>query len=194
MAIKTQTDNKFLGTKLLLRRHFLEKYHRGGASVFDACCGDQKIWSTLRRDYKVSYFGADWKKTKLRVNSARLCEDPAYAQFDIVDIDTYGSPWAHFFNLLPNVKKPITIFLTVGKRGAFSRMRLPQVVCEVIGLGGIKNIPIAILQNINAEHGTDYALLHAQDFDLVYEEIKEAFPCTNARHLGLRLKPRIDKS
>ena len=84
------------------------------------------------------------------------------------------------------------MFLTVGKVGGMNVMT--NLVREVMGLGGLSNIPASVTSRINTQYGTDYALLHAQDFDLVYEEIKEAFPCTNARYLGLRLKPRIDKS
>lgn len=186
----TQTDNKFFGTKIRLRRFYLQKYHqRGPFSVFDTCCGDGHIWRELRKDFpRIEYFGADHVKTALKVDSARLCQDPAYAQFDVIDIDTYGSPWSHYFNLLPNIKKPTTIFLTIGSSGA--RNNMPNVMRAVLGLDQFKYIPTSILARINGTIGTDYCIMHAERFGLAVSDIREGFPKKNARCIGLRLEPK----
>ena len=189
MAFK-QTDNRFLATKLALRRHFIAKYHATGPlSVFDACAGDQVIWTTLRkgRTEPIEYFGADRVKTKLKLDSAKLCAHPAYAQYDIIDIDTYGSPWTHFFNLLPNIKKPTTIFLTWGKSGGLNNMS--HVVRRVMGLDDLPHTPNSLLIKINSDHGLPHCLGYAHQFGLEYEEIKEAFPRFNARYFGARIIP-----
>jgi hypothetical protein len=189
MAAGKQTDNRFLATKLLLRRHFLDKYHKPRPfTVFDACCGEQVIWKTLRKEYAgVEYFGADRVKTKLKVDSARLCEDPAFAAYDVIDIDTYGSPWKHFFNLLPNIKKPTTLFLTSGSSGAFNNMS--NVVIRAMGLSELPSIPVSLLSNVNTKYATDYCLAQAEAHGLRYLEIKEALPRQNARYFGVRLVP-----
>lgn len=182
----TKTDNAFFGTKIRLRRYFLEKFHSapGRFSVFDACCGDQHIWRELRRDYpRINYFGADHLKTALKVDSARLCEDAKYAAFDVIDIDTYGNPWTHYFNLLPNIEKPTTIFLTIGSSGPATAM------LAALGLHAFKYIPSSILANINRTIATDYCIMHARAFGLEPTDIKEAFPGKNARYIGLRLQP-----
>ena len=189
MAAGKQTDNRFLASKLLLRRHFLDAYHKDKPfSVFDTCCGEQVIWKTLRKEYAgIEYFGADRVKTKLKLDSARLCENAAYAKYDVIDIDTYGSPWKHFFNLLPNIKKPTTIFLTSGSSGAFNNMS--TIVKTAMGLGQLPSVPVGMLSLINTKYSLDFCLAQAEAHGLRYVEIKEALPRLNARYFGVRLVP-----
>ena len=68
----------------------------------DCCAGDRVIWGTIMSEYhNIEYVGFDLKKGKrkaFRIDSARILENPSC--YDIVDIDTYGEPWQHYFNLL----------------------------------------------------------------------------------------------
>ena len=103
--------------KLALRRHFLKKFHTDGdLRVFDCCQATGRIWNELRREYPVAgYWGVDLKpkKGRLKVDSVRILGLPGFAQ-NVVDIDTYGSPWKHWTALLPNAPDRLTVFLTIG--------------------------------------------------------------------------------
>lgn len=114
-------DNRALGPKVALRRYFLDRYHAAGSTspvkpiVFDACMGRGIIWKRLRADYDVTYWGVDLKRApgRLGIDSERVLAQPGWP-FDVIDIDTYGSPWGHWLALLPNVTRPVTVFLTMG--------------------------------------------------------------------------------
>ena len=112
-----KTDNANLNVKLLLRRYFLDKYFgKKQFSVLDCCQGSQVIWSALRREYKCRYMGVDVKPQsgRLKIDSKRLLQINA-DKFDVIDIDTYGSPLQHVAALMPLIKKQVILFLTYGQ-------------------------------------------------------------------------------
>ena len=112
-----KTDNSNLWAKLLLRRHLLDKYFgKKEFAVLDCCQGSQVIWSTLRREYKCRYMGVDVKPQdgRLKIDSKRLLQINA-SKFDVIDIDTYGSPLQHIAALMPLIKKRVILFLTYGQ-------------------------------------------------------------------------------
>lgn len=109
-------DNHNLRSKLALRQRFLRKYHAGSRfSVLDCCEGSGRIWRYLRKEFPCDVMGVDLKpaKGRLRLDSRRILELD-WLSFDVVDIDTYGSPWGHWLNLLESLTQPATVFLTWG--------------------------------------------------------------------------------
>lgn len=131
-----KSDNSNMTAKLKLRRYFLEKYHPAGdGRVFDCCQGEGEIWRRLRRDCQVaSYWGVDLKpkKGRLKIDSIRVLEQPGWTD-NIIDIDTYGSPWAHWLAMLPHVTEPMTVFLTIGIAGP-KRVKLSRLELETMGI------------------------------------------------------------
>lgn len=116
-----KSDNGHLAAKLELRRHFLAKFpppgpkKRSRFKVFDACQGEGVLWSVLRREFPCDYWGVDVKpkKGRLKIDSVKVLGQPGW-DFDVVDIDTYGSPWKHYQAMMPYVRRPVTVFLTLG--------------------------------------------------------------------------------
>jgi hypothetical protein len=96
--VKAKTDNHDPRAKLELRRYFLRKYHGDGlARVLDCCQGSGLLWGTLRQEFECeSYWGLDLKRKpgRLSIDSSRVLAQPGWPQ-DVIDIDTYGSPWKH---------------------------------------------------------------------------------------------------
>ncbi len=187
-----KTDNAKLNSKLALRRYFLGKYHAskatGGTRVIDACCGDGVIWKALRAEgiELASYLGLDVqrKRGRLSMDSVRLLAQPGW-QADILDIDTYGSPWKHYNAALPNVPGPLTVFLTIGQlRLAGTDSTIPQA----LGLGSLKP-PRTILRRLH-DLALRYCLTMCQDHDLALIEAIEAPRAPHARYIGLRLEPQ----
>ncbi len=112
MAGGKKTDNHNLPAKVGLRKYFLDRYHsQAPFSVFDACQGTGRIWQELRRSYDFAYWGVDTQKRagRLQVDSVRVLALGGLGA-DVVDIDTYGSPWKHWLALLPNVTVPTSVF------------------------------------------------------------------------------------
>jgi hypothetical protein len=135
-----KSDHTHLKAKLDLRRYFLRKYHRRGAiRVLDCCQGDGVLWARLRREFTLaSYWGLDVKpkRARLKVDSMRVLAQSGWSE-NVIDVDTYGSPWGHWLALLPNVKRPTTVFLTDGRLQAGTDGRL----LEALGIGRLKVPP-----------------------------------------------------
>lgn len=110
----SKTDNAYLTDKLALRRKLINQYTSPGFTVMDCCAGSGQIWGELRNEYECRYWGIDVKRKngRLKAQSERILEAGATA--DVIDVDTYGSPWKHWFALLPHLTGQTLVFLTVG--------------------------------------------------------------------------------
>lgn len=199
MATKPRkTDNSNLHAKLELRRYFLKKYHgKGDVDVMDCCQGDAAIWSRLREEFKVkTYVAADLKPKKGRhkIDSSRLLALPGLVQ-NVIDVDTYGGPWKHYFALLSTMTKPTTVFLTVGQGNNPVAGQIPQVALTAAGLGPLaEKIPRVLGMRIS-EVVTEYALFSCYKYGIVPIECAEAESGNvNARYLGIHLKPEKARS
>ena len=190
MKKQAKTDNYYLEPKLLLRRYFLQKYFSGkdAIKVMDCCAGDRVIWSNLMTEFpNVEYVGFDVKPDKsktFKIDSSRILEQPS--SYDVVDIDTYGEPWQHYFNLLKNNKsKEIIVFLTIGlvkmAGGACSALAKKYVFGDLSNK--IPNTIAAPYIFRNAQ----ILLAKAIDVQYVIDEAQEAFPQNNARYIGVKL-------
>lgn len=191
MSRRTLTDNHNPAAKLKLRRYFLEKYHKGSrCSVIDCCEGEGLVWGTLRREYaNVDYWGVDIKRVKgrLQVDSVNLLS--VGVPCDVIDVDTYGSPWAHWLALIEHVNSPTTVFLTesmVGPGGGMTQ----KCVREAMGIEfPTVQVPLSVLKHIR-HHITPYMLGLAPARGLVVREAIEAVnPGGHAKYYGIRLEP-----
>lgn len=190
MAQYKKTDNDNLETKLDLRRHFLSRYHQEPGSVFDCCQGNRVMWGRLQPEFPhLKYWGVDIKHKpgRLKVDSQRLLE--MGLQADVIDVDTYGSPWSHWMALLPHVQRPCTVFLTWGmaqRGGATSvgKFMSTQIVFPSL------IVPESFHQHI-IDHYLSIALWQPNRFGLQIVEAAEAEKeGRSARYFGLHLKPK----
>ena len=189
--MQKQTDNHNLPAKLALRLHFLHQYHLPAtANVLDCCMGTGKIWSEIRKEYQISqYWGVDLKpkKGRIKIDSAKILNQPGWKQ-DVIDVDTYGSPWEHWEAILKYATKPITVFLTIVRAGiagstcnsALRLLGVPQQIQELLP---------SSLRGKLSEKATDLALAKALTrYRMI--EVKEAVSDGNARYIGVRLEPK----
>jgi len=186
-----RTDNANLVSKLALRRYFLRKYHdEKPPHVMDCCQGTGVIWSRLRLEFElVSYWGIDEKprKGRLKIDSARILSQPGWPQ-DVIDIDTYGSPWKHWRSLLPNLSRPTTVFLTIGVGGNGIRRKIGSDSLEALQLGTLTTkIPHGIEVRLGV-FAVSYCLAMGCDYATMME-VAESPPGRNARYIGVRLEP-----
>ncbi len=183
---KTKTDNGDFAAKLELRRYFLRKYHgENRPSILDCCQGSAKIWTKLRKEFECDYWGVDVKRKagRLKVDSVRILQQPGWVQ-DVIDIDTYGSPWKHWEAMLPNVHRPLTVFLTIGRYS----MGVDRRVFGWLGCGGLK-IPAGLNGKLD-EMALPYCLLASSSYGIIIQEAVEAVSSGNARYVGVRLFPK----
>jgi hypothetical protein len=188
--MKKKKDNQRLNAKLDLRRHFLRRYPP--RSVFDACCGEGVVWSQLRGEFpRLRYWGVDKKRRpgRLAIDSIRILSQPGW-DFDVVDVDTYGSPWEHWLAILPRVRAPLTVFLTwgLGMRGTASNHS--NTFISALGLRFSRDLPRRLLNTaVNATW--ERVLWRAVDHGLHIVEAQEMVTAgvqATARYLGIRLE------
>jgi hypothetical protein len=186
-----KTDNHNPEAKLALRRYFLDKYHPdGSARVFDCCQGGAVMWTTLRRTHPVqSYWGVDVKpkKGRLKIDSIRVLQQGV--KQDVIDVDTYGSPWKHWFALLQNLNEAKTVFLTIGStmmKGATDSAVIASLGCVFKTL----TLPESFYGKLD-EIGVNYTLATGCRFAKIVEAV-ESVSTGNARYIGVRLEPKND--
>jgi hypothetical protein len=191
MASDQPTDNSNLAAKLALRRHFLREYHADGrAQVFDCCQGSQVIWSALRREFPLaSYWGVDLKpkKGRLKIDSTRVLAQPGWSM-DVIDVDVYGSPWAHWEAVLRFAPPAVTVFLTIGQhRSPGVSSPLSSAALAALGLAPLaKSLPKGMHGKLS-DLSVRYSLARAGEFGRVIVEAQEAVCQGNARYIGVRL-------
>jgi hypothetical protein len=195
MSIGIKTDNHNPAAKLLLRRHFLGRFHPPGtARVLDCCQGAMKLWAPLRDEFRpAEYLGVDLKPApgRLRVDSVRLLAKPGW-DWNVVDIDTYGSPWRHWIEILRHAPaRPVTVFLTIGllKTGMGPRASNDFCIDQILGCQFARLKVPPVIRFRLAPQACMAALSRRTASGLRPIEILEAFPQGNARYIGVRLAP-----
>lgn len=191
-----KTDNGDLKAKLDLRRHFLRKYHADGmARVVDCCQATGRIWGVLRNEVAITnYWGMDAiaKPGRLKLQSERYLAQAGWPE-NVVDIDTYGVPWKHWIAMLPNVVRPTTVFLTIGRIAIAGGSILSRQEEDAIGLRfPTLPVPQAFGKRIS-EVAVSYLLARCCDFATIAVDAVEAVSSGNARYIGVRLEPSEEK-
>lgn len=190
-------DNSNLTAKLELRRHFLRKYHADEPPhVLDCCQGDGVIWKRLREEFPVtSYWGVDvkLKKGRVKLDSVRILAQPGWPQ-NVIDIDTYGSPWKHWAAMLLNVERPMTVFLTIGK--GFKALTVLDKVClRAIGIPDwlYSRLPLKFRSAyIFGEMCVSAMLTSGCDYVRLHEVVETVASKQDNRYIGIRLEPKTN--
>ncbi|MEP0846051.1 MAG: hypothetical protein HRF50_04420 [Phycisphaerae bacterium] len=189
MVSAVKTDNADPAAKLELRREYLRTYHASQPpAVFDCCQGGGLLWRTLRAEFEIgSYWGVDLKPKhgRLKIDSVRILEQPGWS-FDVVDVDTYGSPWGHWAALLPHTMKPLTIFLTWGS--AVFRA-CPSEALDAMGARFRRHRVAVTLGAAASELALDYLLDRARQAGRRITRCTEALAAGTARYFAVRLEP-----
>jgi|GEM_PF-940119 len=190
-----KTDNHDLKAKLDLRRYFLRKYHaEQPPDVLDCCQGGGLIWKRLREEFAVnSYWGVDLKpkKGRLKLDSVRILQQPGWPQ-NVVDVDTYGSPWKHWEAMIPNLSRPTTVFLTSSWVISAGFQQFDRVAMRAVGIHDsiLRLAPKTVLAGITRQ-ATDWLLWVASEYATIKEAV-EVVSDGNARYFGIRLEPLND--
>ncbi len=186
-------DNFNLGTKLELRRMMLGPFAKDfPLRVMDCCAGSRKIWTALRAEFPVAqYLAMNRKRTRggLRLDSVRWLREVGITA-SVVDIDTYGEPWDHFFAVCHSdcPQPEILVFLTIGMgMGVLGRVsRLSLAACGLkpewqhLIPPASKELRAIILSSC-LTRGCDHATI-------ITEAWEGRPPGSNVIYIGLRMK------
>jgi len=189
--MSAKSDNSNHAGKLELRRYFLRRYPP--VKVLDCCQGEMVLWSRLRQEFPCTYMGLDVKEKRgrLKLKSHRLLEN-RHLDFDVIDVDTYGSPWKHWFALLPNLSRPTTVFLTAGFSAAGGGV-ISKEQLRALGIDGLKHFSetrtaFSLVLNPFSLH---YCIAQVTHYGLRIIEAREALHggrFGHTRYIGLRLE------
>lgn len=193
MMVPSKMDNFDPVAKLELRRHFLRKYHADDPPhVLDCCQGSGLLWTALRREFAVaSYWGVDVKprKGRVKLDSVRILVQPGWPQ-NVVDVDTYGSPWKHWDALLPQISRPTTVFLTLGQKVTGIVGALSKEAIGAIGLTSLRKLLPSAFHVKIAGLCVSYLLARSYDYGITIIEAVEAVSANrDARYIGVRVEP-----
>lgn len=199
-ADRVPVDNDAKDAKLYLRRYFLDKYHHASRfdhvdghrrpNVLDCCQAEGVLWGELRRDYDVRYLGVDRtvKKGRLAMDSTRILAFPRLP-YQIIDVDTYGSPWRHWDTLLPNLIGPTTVFLTLGRIGG-SLATVDAAVMQALGLDRLSRKPPQTLRWKIDKEAVASCFARCYHYGVRILEAQEVLPAPkSARYFGVHLIP-----
>ena len=119
--MRTQTDNRSLRDKVRLRHDICARLGEP-LRVLDLFAGEGWIWKKMGETFPIAaYTPVDIRPRqpgciRLDVN-ARTIHAFNPNQFNVIDIDTYGEPWAIWGGLAPRIQRRLAVFLTCGVLG-----------------------------------------------------------------------------
>lgn len=161
--------------------------------MLDCCQGQGELWRVLRNEFAVrAYWGVDLKPApgRLRIDSARILALAGWPQ-NVVDIDTYGSPWKHWEALLKNVSQSTTVFLTIGQRVTGTVGTLSSAAIAALGLASLaKMLPKGFHVKLG-RLAVKASLSQAYGRVSVIEAVEAESDNRNVRYVGVRLEPRV---
>lgn len=180
-----KTDNHNARAKLDLRRKLLDN-KESWIKVLDCFSGSEEcIWSTLRKELNVvEYLALDvkHKRNRLKIDSLKFLKTQKWI-FDVIDLDAYGSPWDHYFEVLKTDRQhSMIVFVTVGTSMLGN---LSKTALQAIGVPS--NTPTGMHRQLS-ELAVSYCLSRSYELGWNIDKAFEALnPGGNARYIGIKL-------
>jgi hypothetical protein len=141
----------------------------------------------LLKEYSPAYLGVDVKEKKgrLRIDSEKILAQPGW-NYDVIDIDTYGSPWGHWENALRFSGHDLTIFLTIGMVKVGGGQTSNEVM-RWLGFDAFSpKIPSSLASKCSAL-AIPYCLARALRHNFQIVEALSAERSKSAEYIGVRL-------
>lgn len=97
-TIKTNNDPSFFPIKVKMRLDYVESLASNTVNVLDAYAGEGKIWKAVKQSTskKIKCLAIDreqyGKRIQLKGDNLKFLAGFDLSQFDIIDLDAYGSP------------------------------------------------------------------------------------------------------
>jgi len=187
LKVHCKVDNAFLCTKVNLRRNVIKKhFNKSSFNILNCCAAKNKVWRSLDEFYNTSIIHLDLNP---QFDGVIKCDANDYVQnndlskFDIIDIDTYGSPWDIFFNSIKSCTGTTVFFLTWG-RTEKNLFNVPNIIKQTF------NFPKSSKKGRNPlckymEKNITSLLVRGYENGIFIKDVYEGFPQGNARYFGL---------
>jgi len=111
--------------------------------VLDCCAASGKIWKQLRQEFKVKRYTRMRHRAAvascLKIDSARYLATGKW-EHNVIDIDTFGNPFALWLAMLPHVKTTTVVFLTISI-GFAKGNSVWKSTATALGLNGVEPPP-----------------------------------------------------
>ena len=139
---KTDNAHGSMGDKVAIRREVMQSV--SAPCVFDAFAGSGVLYRSVWRD-AVSYVGCDLRyfrddRTAYVADNRRVMRAVDLRQFNVFDLDSYGSPWEQVLILITRrqvvMGERIGLVLTEGSRMKATFGQLPTLLADFAGLSG----------------------------------------------------------
>lgn len=139
---KTDNAHGSLGDKVAIRREVLRSV--SAPCVFDAFAGSGVLYRAVWRE-AASYVGCDLRyfrddRPAYVADNRRVMRAVDLGQFNVFDLDSYGSPWEQVLILI--ARRPVAegemvgLVLTEGSRMKATFGQLPTLLADIAGLSG----------------------------------------------------------
>jgi hypothetical protein len=186
-----KTDNHNIAAKIKLRKYFLDKYHANGCRlVLDCCQGEGAIWKQIRKTHHVDrYWGLDQKRKpgRLKIDAARVLAQPGWTE-NIIDIDTYGSPWNIWDSMLPNISRDTTVYLTIGQLITGTVGSLSNSALKAMGLDSLSHLPRGFHPKLGKISVSSCLTSVCKYGILLIEAVEAESNNRNVRYIGVHLR------
>lgn len=130
-----KTDNVSLSSKIAIRRWLLERMGLKKVKVLDTCAGAGHVWTAMRDHVSIEqWIRCDVKPRQagtLKMAAIDAVKTLPLADFNVIDIDPYGEPWAPFHLALERFTKPTAFFLT---HGHVMQAQVSNANLELVGI------------------------------------------------------------
>jgi len=141
IGVKTDNNPQAFKAKVAIRRNVLAAIG-AEAAVFDAFAGSGKMFSEVWKDAD-RYTGCDLKPQRdsrlmFCADNRRVMRAINLAEFNIFDLDSYGSPWVQAVILADRRRvapgEQIGLILTEGAGFAYKSNIVPEAIAVLTGL------------------------------------------------------------
>jgi hypothetical protein len=165
-----KTDNRSLRLKIEIRTKALAAAGLTHVRVLDLCAGEGDIWREMRKHVDVtSYVPVDRKPRafgSIKGEALTIARAIDLTMFDVIDVDTYGSPWEIWLNLAQRIRSREVVCLTHGTTsqggGDISKFEM-----KILGIPRDWDIPNGPgIPRMAAQYALQ-AGLHDNDLDLI---------------------------
>jgi hypothetical protein len=193
MSQQIKTDNRNLDAKVKLRLHVLGELRLGAAvRVLDLCAGQGHVWRAMLKagvklkEYTPVDIAARQSGQLLGdVQSDRFLNAFSIANYDAVDVDTYGEPWKPWRNF---IERPLAgrmaFFLTHGHVNTPGGSNLSSFARIAMGIPAEWQVPV---KRDLALFAARYLLLARSHYARILRGWKIGFP--NVTYYGLIVEP-----
>lgn len=117
--MKKQTENSNLPLKLLIRKKIINEAKFDQLHIIDCCTAKEMIWENLKKHYDISsYLPFDIKPQlpgTIKMDSKEALRQMSLSDYNVIDIDTFGEPWEHFYEIINKINQKTAVFLTYGR-------------------------------------------------------------------------------